>query len=123
MTARAWAKWVRECSRDTTSPAKLPSKPLAALTTQDIRALDAVTACYELYAHGDTSTRQISLAVVASLLITIQPHNRYLARELVAFVLDWTDREPVWNRVLICFAELQKSITELKNEQTTEHQN
>lgn len=58
MARETWEKWLRACLRDPSNPARialfrdgLPT--LGALTGQDKRALDAISACWELYSSSD----------------------------------------------------------------------
>lgn len=96
--AEPWRKWLRACARDPHSPAELPG-PLGILTGQDARALDAIAACWQLYASGDDDARRGALRAVRSLLPGMQPKCRGFARELIAWAMDWRDREPLWLEV------------------------
>ena len=72
---------------------------LAPLTGQDYRALAAVAACWQLYACGDSAGMSGALEAVRALLPAMCPHNRHLAKELIAFALDWPDRDRLWPEV------------------------
>ncbi len=96
MAKQTWEQWLRTCSKDPTSPARVAAHALGALTGQDRRALAAIACCWELYAGSDTTGQLAALEGVRRLLPAMQPGCRYLARELVAFTLDWTDRDRVW---------------------------
>lgn len=69
------------------------------LTGQDARALSAINACWALYASCDEEGERAALAAVRALLPAMQEKCRFLARELIAFHLDWNDRERVWRLV------------------------
>ena len=104
MAKETWQRWLRCCLRDPTNPARiallrdrLPT--LGVLTGQDKRALDAISACWELYASADTAGQNAALAAIRSLLRGMQPQCRPFARELVAFSLDWPDRARLWQFV------------------------
>lgn len=70
---------------------------LAGLTGQDARALAAVAHCWTLYAMADAAGQAAALGAVALLLQAMQPKYHALARELIAWQLDCSDRERVWN--------------------------
>jgi len=82
----------------------LPS--LGALTGQDTRALEAVAACWELYASSDGDGQRGALAAVRALLPAMQVHVRPFARELIARSLDWHDRPRLWSLVTIMVVAL-----------------
>jgi hypothetical protein len=69
---------------------------LGELTGQDNRALAAIVHCWELYACSDEDGQRGALEAVRALLPAMQPKTRYLAREAIAYVLDWPDRERLW---------------------------
>jgi hypothetical protein len=101
MARQTWQRWLRACLRDPSNPARnalfwdgLPT--LGALTGQDKRALDAISACWELYSSSDEAGQGASLAAIRSLLAALQPQCRPFARELIAFSLDWPDRARLW---------------------------
>lgn len=95
MRGKTWKQWVRACVKDPSSPSELGKGSLAALTGQDVKALDAIAACWALYA-GDLDAREGALAAVRALLPAMLPENRWIARELIPFALDWNDRERLW---------------------------
>lgn len=99
MKKQTWRQWALICGRDPTSPSKLERGSLAMLTGQDSRALDAIVACWELYACGDDDGRFEALVAVRSLLCAMQPTTRWIAKELIPFSLDWGDRDRVWSLV------------------------
>ncbi len=96
MKKQTWPQWVRACMRDPSSPAEFEKDALASLTGQDASALDAISACWELYARSDCDGRDGALAAIRALLPAMLPHNRWIARELIPFALDWGDRERLW---------------------------
>ena len=100
MKPQTWRAWARTCSRDPSSPSLLKMGALAALTGQDARVLDAVVACFELYASSDDAGRRGALEAIRVLLPAMQESTRWIARELIPFVLDWNDRERVWALVV-----------------------
>lgn len=96
MRRQTWQQWARACAKDPTSPSKLGKGSLAALTGQDTAALDAIAACWQLYAYSDDDGRLAALTAVRTLLPAMQPHTRWIARELIPWALDWNDRERLW---------------------------
>jgi len=101
MARETWQKWLRACLREPSSPACIAlfrdgSPSLGALTGQDKRTLDAISACWELYSCSDESGESAALLAVRSLLRALQPQCRPFARELIAFSLDWPDRARLW---------------------------
>lgn len=99
MKKPTWRQWARACIKDPTSPSALTREGLAALTGQDSSALDAIAACWELYARGDKRGQEGALAAVRALLEAMQPSVRWIARELIPFALDWHDRDRLWIQV------------------------
>jgi hypothetical protein len=96
-----WLAWLRACSRDESSRARLRLPgPLGMLTGQEARALGAVACCWALYASGDDDGQGSALAAVRALLSALRPHCRGFARELIAQALDWNDRERLWPLVV-----------------------
>ena len=91
-------QWLRACSKDPDSPIRLPGS-LGMLTGQDSRALEAIGACWELYANSDADGSAGALAAIEALLPAMQSKCRGFARELIARSLDWGDRERLWSRV------------------------
>jgi hypothetical protein len=101
MARETWEKWLRACLRDPSNPARialfrdgLPT--LGALTGQDKRALDAISACWELHSSSDEVGERAALQAIRSLLCALQPQCRPFARELIALSLDWPDRARLW---------------------------
>lgn len=95
--------WLRACARDKNSPAELlrDSSQLGQLTGQDIQALRAIGHCWNLYASGDAAAREASLLAVRNLVATMQAKCRPVARELIAYALDWSDRDELWAAVML----------------------
>ena len=96
MKKQSWQSWARTCAADPESPSNIGRHSLAALTGQDTRALNAIVACFELYASGDDDGARGALEAVRALLPAMQAQTRWIAKELIPFVLDWNDRERVW---------------------------
>jgi hypothetical protein len=90
-----WLKWLRACSKDADSQARLPGE-LGMLTGQDTRALEAIAACWQLYGGSDQRGREAALAAVRALLPAMQEPCRPFARELIAWALDWPQRAELW---------------------------
>lgn len=99
MDPSKWRTWLRAVSADPASPANVPKGSLAMLTGQDARALSAINACWALYASSDEDGERAALAAVRVLLPALQAKCWFFARELIAFHLDWSDRERVWRKV------------------------
>jgi len=87
-------KWLGTCQRDPSNPAHMPAS-LGALTGQDVRALTAISACWELYSCADRHG-EAALEAIRILLCALQPQCRVYARELIAFSLDWSHRDRLW---------------------------
>jgi len=66
---------------------------LAPLTGTDTKALAAVAACWELYAY--TRSERV-LKAARELAAEMQDSTRPLARELIAYAMDWSDRDKLW---------------------------
>lgn len=86
--APKWRQWLRANGHD-----------LGPLTGQDARALDAIAACWELYSNSDAAGQFGALDAVRALLPAMQKKCWPLARELIAYAMDWGDRERLWSRV------------------------
>lgn len=97
MKEQTWRQWIREVERekkiDPAHPSNLKKGCLAALTGTDVRVLDAFVPTLKLYAY--TGDREL-LKVAGVLLLQMQEHLRFVARELIPFVLEWSDREKLW---------------------------
>jgi hypothetical protein len=97
MKKQTWQQWARAIERDPGgTPSLILRGTLAALTGQDTRALNAIVACWELYACSDEDGQRGALEAVRALLPAMQASTRLLARELIPFALDWSDRERLW---------------------------
>lgn len=86
-------QWARVCIADPETPSRLRKRSLAALTGTDGRVLDAFVACLKLYAY--TRERRV-LAAASAVLVEMQDSTRWIARELIPFVMEWEDRERLW---------------------------
>jgi hypothetical protein len=96
MKKQTWQQWARLVQKDQESPSKIRRGSLAALTGTDVRALDAFVACLELYAYtGNESAMQAA----GLSLLPMQVSTRWIAKELIAFVLEWESRERLWPRI------------------------
>jgi hypothetical protein len=96
LASPAWYKWLKTCSQDPVSPANIAKGSLGMLTGQDFRALNAVAACWELYAGSDDDGQRAALEAIRALLPGMQPKCLFFARELVAFAMNWEDRDHLW---------------------------
>lgn len=108
MKKQSWQQWARACAKDPSSPSGIrevalasgrTDSVLAALTGQDVRALNAIVACWELYACSDEDGQRGALEAVRALLPAMQESTRWIARELIPYALDWGDREWLWDLV------------------------
>jgi len=107
MSKPNWYMWLQTCSRDPSSPAKIQKGSLGMLTGQDFRALAAVAACWELYASSDSDGQRAALAAVSSLLPGMQTKCLFFARELIAFAMNWEDRDHLW--MLVTTREIEEA--------------
>lgn len=96
MAKQSWQQWVRSVERDPNTPSKLRKGSLAALTGQDTRALNVFVAALELYAVGDDHGRRQAVAALEAAAFAMQQSTRWIARELIPYVLEWGDRERLW---------------------------
>lgn len=96
MKKQTWQQWARAVTKDSSSPSTLTPQSLAMLTGQDIRALDAIVACWQLYACSDEDGQLGALDAVRALLPAMQEKTRWIARELIPFAMDWSDRDRLW---------------------------
>jgi len=101
MKQQSWQKWARACAADPDSPSNLGRQSLAALTGQDTRALNAIVACWELYGSSDDAGRFGALVAIRALLPAMQASTRWIARELIPYALEWSDRERLWPLVTL----------------------
>jgi hypothetical protein len=97
MKEQTWQQWVRAVERESRDNPQHPSRickgSLAGLTGTDVRALNAFVACLKLYAY---SGEKHGLKAASAVLRQMQEKERWIARELIAFVLEWDDRERLW---------------------------
>jgi hypothetical protein len=100
MKEQTWRQWVRIVERDEDSPSSLRKGSLAPLTGQDTRVLDAFVACLKLYACSDEIGQFGALSAIRALLPAMQDSTRWIACELIPFVLEWDDRERLWPRMV-----------------------
>jgi len=97
-----WKTWLRSCLKDPGNPIELPAEvrtmrnPLAMLTPQDTRTLDAIVTCWQLYFGGDEDAGTGALGAVRALLPALQPQCRVFARELIPYAGDWDHRWQLW---------------------------
>jgi hypothetical protein len=96
MAKQTWQSWVRACTRDSSSPFRASKGVLGMLTGQDTRALEAIVACWELCSNSDDDGQRAALDAIRVLLLGMQPKCRFLARELIAFSMNWEDRDRLW---------------------------
>ncbi len=96
MKKQTWQQWMRAVVRGPTGPSRLTQGSLASLTGQDTRALNAIVACWELYACSDEDGQHGALAAVRALLPAMQESTRWIARELIPYALCWHDMERLW---------------------------
>jgi len=103
-----WHAWLRARTKDTghsdaddfgTRPGDIVLPGLGALTGQDKRVLEAIAACWQLYACSDYNGERAALDAIRSLLRGMQQQCWPFARELIAWALDWHDRDRLWKLV------------------------
>jgi hypothetical protein len=68
---------------------------LAPLTGTDARALSAAVHILNLYAFCAEPTLLPAFGIIVRCM---EPSTQKLAYHAIAFVMDWTDREPVWEK-------------------------
>jgi hypothetical protein len=83
-------KWI--CGR-------LGRHALAPLTGQDSRALVAFVHLVALYGNSDGDGRRCALVAMASTVRAMQPSTQHLAKAVIPHVLDWSDEDPIWQRI------------------------
>jgi hypothetical protein len=98
---QTWQQWARSHMNASANetPSKLFRGCLGALTGTDVRALNAFVACLQLHYYADHPDRALDAARLA--LGEMQESTRWIARELIPFVLDWDDRERLWSRLAL----------------------
>lgn len=89
-----WRRWLRAAVKDNRVP--LSPASLGMCTGQDWRALGAIAACWELYASSDEDGGRAAIEAIRALLGGMQPKCHVFARELIAYAMDWGDREKLW---------------------------
>lgn len=97
MREQTWQQWCRAVERESKSnpnhPSRLRSGCLAPLTGTDVRVLNAFVPMLKLYAY--TGSEDL-LGAMMLLLKEMQESTRWIARELIPFVMEWSDREKLW---------------------------
>ncbi len=93
-----WRPWLKAIIRDNKALEPLPS--LGALTAQDALVLDAISICWQLYGRGDYAGERAALSAIRSLLPGMQQQCWPFARELIAWAMNWNDRERLWTLVV-----------------------
>ena len=69
---------------------------LAGLTGQDASALRAIAHAWRMYARSDEAGQRGAMHAICFLLTGMQAKERHLARELIAWAMDWDDRARLW---------------------------
>lgn len=69
---------------------------LAGLTGQDTLALEAFAHLVALYGSADAYGQRHALQAMVHAAGAMQPKMRHLAKEVIARMLDWSDRERLW---------------------------
>ncbi len=72
----------------------LGKRCIAPLTGTDARALFAAVHAIDLYAYAPSEELLTAFAI---LVRNMQPHTRELAFHSIAHILDWSDRDRIWN--------------------------
>ena len=96
----AWMRWIRAAAKDDEERLGFPASALDLCTSQDIRALTAVAACWEFYTVADEPGEQAALQCVRELLTAMEPSCWIFARALIDRSMDWRDRDRVWPMVV-----------------------
>jgi len=96
MKEQTWQQWARAVIKEQNPRSKLSKGCLGALTGTDAKVLNAFVACLQLYAY--TGNKE-PLDAACSVLTEMQDSTRWIARELIPFVLEWGDRERLWGLV------------------------
>ncbi|WP_437638352.1 hypothetical protein [Sorangium sp. So ce854] len=71
----------------------------APLTGQDARALRSFVHLVELYRVSDEAGARCAIEAMRATVRAMQAKTRWIAREAIAAVADWEDREPVWREM------------------------
>lgn len=99
MNKQTWQQWARIVARDVVSPSQLTRDALASLTGQDTRAAALFVAALELYAVSDDDGQRAGLGAMNCAVRAMQEKTRWIARELIPYVLEWEDRDRLWPRI------------------------
>ncbi len=84
-------RWLASLRDDSSVPTRKLN--LAPLTGTDTKALIAIAYCWQLFAY----TRSPSvLHAIQNLLSEMQESTAPLTRDLIAWAMDWSDRERYW---------------------------
>lgn len=83
---------------------------LAALTGQDAAALAVFVHAVKLYAYSDSSGNRHALAAMWHAAQAMQETTRPLAQEAIAHVLDWSDREWLWEKMAAAAAAARPAL-------------
>lgn len=75
---------------------------LGCLTGSDFKALDAIAPLLVLYSY---TGHRLVLRACGLAAAEMQESTRPLAKELIAFVLDWDDRDRLWPQIEIGISE------------------
>ncbi len=119
LNASPWNLWLQEvCTEREEMEAKgkrfhasISWKNLASLTGQDKRALAGVAACWTLYAASDELGAAAALSAIRSLCHGAMQESAWpCARELIAYAMDWNDRERIWPLVERAFGTLRTAV-------------
>lgn len=98
MAARqTWDRWIRACIKEGPSnPIRLNRNHMAMVTGTDARVLAAIAECWHVYPYDSDA----AVLAVRALLPAMQQKCWPIARELIAFALDWHDRDRLWALVV-----------------------
>lgn len=73
---------------------------LAPLTGQDYQAYRTFLHALELYGYCDTEGRKHALACMKHAVSAMQPHTRWIARATIPHLLDWSDQQTLWPKIM-----------------------
>lgn len=97
---QTWLDWAREVAADPFSPSRIEPKMLGTMSGQDMRGLNAIAACWQLYANADNAGRRGAIVAIYALLPALSPDARFVARELIAFAMgDWSYVRTTWAEI------------------------
>lgn len=77
--------------------AHLGREALGALTGQDTAALEAFNALIRLYGTADGEGRINAINAAKWAVLSMQSKVRHVARTAIAYELDWSDCDRLWN--------------------------